>query len=67
MRYRYKRLSKVKKEEMAAATDQRNLTAKASITDIAAEVENNQRENVRKFDQAHDMSARMVHTCLMRT
>jgi hypothetical protein len=43
---------------------QRNLTAKASIIDIVAEVENDRRETVRKLAQAHDASARMVHLLL---
>jgi hypothetical protein len=47
------------------AADQRNLIAKASIADIAAEVENDQREHVKKLAQAHDMSARIVYSVLM--
>jgi hypothetical protein len=46
-----------------AVVDQRNLTAKASI----AEVENDRRESVRKLAQAHGVSARKVHSALMRT
>ncbi len=34
---------------------------------MAAEVENDQRENVRKLAQAHDVSARTVYAALMRT
>jgi hypothetical protein len=34
---------------------------------MAAELENDRRENVRKLSQAHDMSARMVYAALMRT
>jgi hypothetical protein len=34
---------------------------------MAAEVEKNRRENVRKLAQAHDMSARTVYTALVRT
>jgi hypothetical protein len=34
---------------------------------MAAELENDQQENVRKFSQAHDMLARMVYAALMRT
>ncbi len=52
---------------MAAAADQRNLNTMASITDMAAEVENDQRENVRKLAQAHDVSTRTVYAALMRT
>jgi hypothetical protein len=34
---------------------------------MAAEVENDRRENVRKLAQAHDVSARTVYAALMRT
>ncbi len=51
----YKRLLKGKVGEPAlAAADQRNLAAKASIADIAAEVENDQQESVIKLTKAHD-------------
>ncbi len=33
---------------------------------MAAEVENDQRENVRKLAQAHEVSARTVYAALMR-
>jgi hypothetical protein len=59
-------LSKGEVEETAVA-DQRNLTAKASIADIAVEEENDWQENVRKLGQSHVMSARTVHTSVMRT
>jgi hypothetical protein len=36
---------------MATVADQRHLIAKASITDIAAEVENDWRESARKLSQ----------------
>ncbi len=49
-----------------AAADQRNLNTKASITKMAAEVENDRREIVRKLAQAHDVSARTVYAALMR-
>jgi hypothetical protein len=53
---------------MAAATaDQRNLTAKPSIADIATEEENDWRESVRKLAQAHDVLVKTVHAALMRT
>ncbi len=39
----------------------------ASIADIAAEGENDRRENVRKLAQAHDVSARTVYDALLRT
>ncbi len=52
---------------MAAAADQRNLNTKASIADMAAELENDRQENVRKLAQALDVSARMVYAALMRT
>jgi hypothetical protein len=44
--------------------DQRNLITKTFIADIAAEGENNWRENVRKLAQAHDVSARTVYAAL---
>ncbi len=34
---------------------------------MAAELENDRQENVRKLAQAHDVSARMVYAVLMRT
>jgi hypothetical protein len=34
---------------------------------MAAEVENDRRENVRKLSQAHDVSAKMVYALLVRT
>ncbi len=40
---------------------------KASIPNMAAELENNRRENVRKLAKALDVSARMVYAALMRT
>ncbi len=40
------------------AEDQRILITKSSIADMAAEVENDWQENVRKLAQAHDVSAR---------
>ncbi len=54
-------------EKAAAAADQRNRITKASIADMAAEVENDRRENVRKLAQAHDVTARTVYAALMRT
>ncbi len=48
------------------AADQRKLTARALIADSPAEVENDQRESVRKLAQAHDVSARTVYAALMR-
>jgi hypothetical protein len=58
-------LSKGEVNETAAA-DQRKLTARALITDSAAEVENDWPEIVRKLAQAHDVSARTVYAALMR-
>jgi hypothetical protein len=49
------------------AADLRNLITEASIADMAAEVENDRQENVRKLSQAHDVSARTVYAALMRT
>ncbi len=40
----------------AAAANQRLLKRKASIANIAAEVENDRRESVSKLVQAHDIS-----------
>jgi hypothetical protein len=55
-------------EETAAAdADQRNFKTKASIADMAAELENDQQEKVTKLSQAHDVSARTVYTALIRT
>ncbi len=52
--------------ETSAAADQRNLITKVFIADIAAEGENDRRENVRKLAQAHDVLARTVYAALMR-
>jgi hypothetical protein len=59
-------LSKGEVGETAVA-DQRNLTANASIADMAAEMESDRRESVRKLAQAHDVSARTVHAALRIT
>ncbi len=40
------------RQSETAAADQRNLNTKASIADMAAELENDRRENVRKLAQA---------------
>jgi hypothetical protein len=42
-------------------------TANASIANMAAEIENDRRESVRKLAQAHDVSARTVHGALRIT
>ncbi len=47
--------------------DQRNLNTTTCIAEIAAELENDRRENVRKLSQAYDVSARTVYAALMRT
>jgi hypothetical protein len=47
-----------------AVADLRNLNAKDSITDITAEVENDQRESVMKLAQAHEKLANMIHSAL---
>ncbi len=53
----YKRVSKGEIWERAApAADQRNRTPTVSISGIAAEVENDRRESVMKYAQAHDVS-----------
>jgi hypothetical protein len=41
--------------------DQRNLTVKASVANVASEVENDQQESVMKLSQAHDLLAKTVH------
>jgi hypothetical protein len=51
---------------MAAAADQRNLITKAFNADMAAEVENDRQESVRKLSQARDVSARTVYAAHMR-
>jgi hypothetical protein len=51
----------------AAAADQRKFTSRALFANGTAEVENDQRESVRKLTQAHDMTARTIYTALMRT
>jgi hypothetical protein len=50
----------------AAVADQRNLKTKASIA-MAATLENDRRENVRKISQAYYVSTRTLHAALMRT
>ncbi len=50
-----------------AAADQRNLNTKASIANMATELENDWRENVSKLAQSLDVSARTVYAALMRT
>jgi hypothetical protein len=54
---------KCKVGETAAAANQRNLTAKASISNISAEAENDRRESVRKLAQAHEESAQNGSRC----
>ncbi len=44
---------------MAMTGDQRHLNAKASITDIAAEVEIDRKETARKLAHTHGMSTKM--------
>jgi hypothetical protein len=48
-------IKKVKKGKLLAMmADQRHLYLKTTITDIAAEVENDRRENVKTLTQAHE-------------
>jgi hypothetical protein len=47
--------------------DQRNFTANVSIAGMAAEMENDQQESVRKLAEAYDVSARTVHGALRIT
>jgi hypothetical protein len=49
---------------VAAAVDQRNLTATVYIADIAAKVENDSRESVMKLTRAYDVSVETVHGTL---
>ncbi len=44
--------------------NQRNLTVTVSITDIAAEAENDHRESVTKLAQGHDVTIKTVHATL---
>jgi predicted Zn-dependent protease len=53
-------------KQVAAVAYPRNLKAKASITDITAEVENDQRESVMKLAEAHEMLAKMIHSALYK-
>jgi hypothetical protein len=48
----------------AAVADQRNLNAKASITNITPEMENDWWESVRKLAQGYDVLAKIVHPSL---
>ncbi len=48
------------------AADQWNLHAKVSIANMAAKVENDLLENVRKLAQAHDMSTESVQAALLK-
>jgi hypothetical protein len=48
----------------AVVADQRNLNAKASMTNITPEMETDQRESVRKLAQAYDVLAKMLHPTL---
>jgi hypothetical protein len=48
----------------AAAANQGHLKAKTSTADIAAKVENDRLESVRKFAQAHDIFTLTVHDIL---
>ncbi len=52
------------KEGTQVAVDQGNPNTKASITNVTAEVENDWQEIVMKLAQAHDVSAKTVHTSL---
>jgi hypothetical protein len=52
---------------VVAAANQRNLTSKASIFDMAAKVENDRQESVKKLAQAHDVLAKTVHAAVMTT
>jgi hypothetical protein len=44
--------------------NQRHLNTKASLADIATEMENDWSESVRKLAQAHDVSTCTVHDTL---
>jgi hypothetical protein len=47
-----------------AVAEPRNLNARDSITNITAEVENDQPESVMKLAQAHEMLDKMIHSAL---
>jgi hypothetical protein len=58
---------KAKEGKLAAVeAEQRHLYAKISISDIAAEAENDQRENVKKFAQAHGVTLKWFMTPFTR-
>jgi hypothetical protein len=60
-------IKNVKDEKpVAVSMVQRHLSAKTSITDIAADVENDHRETARKLAQAHGVSTKMVHANLCK-
>jgi hypothetical protein len=54
-------------ETAAAAANQRNFNTNASIAYIAAKVENDLQESVRKLSQAYYVTARTIYAALMRT
>jgi hypothetical protein len=58
---------KAKSEKWRSGGRSKNFTANASIADMAAEMKNDRRESVRKFAQAHELSARTVHGALKIT
>jgi hypothetical protein len=61
----WKQLSKPKVGELAAAAaDQRNLTGKASIADIATIVENDRRESVTKLAESTKSEHAILHKIL---
>jgi hypothetical protein len=60
----YAIIKRLMRSTVAAAADQRNLTAKASIANITTEVENDRQENVKKLAQAQNMLAKTVHEIL---
>jgi hypothetical protein len=49
------------------AAEQKNFNTKAAIANMAAELENDRQENLRKLAQALSVSARRVYAALMRT
>ncbi len=52
------------KEEKPTVVNHRHLNAKASVADMAIEVENDQQETARKLAQAHGLASKIVRATL---
>jgi hypothetical protein len=59
-------IKKAKEGKPAAAADNRHLCAKTFITNIGAEVENDQLENDRKLAHAYGLLTKTIHATLHR-